>query len=78
MTGGSGSARRAGGVYTRAASADARAGTRRRAQSGPCTLATAKQVWDTRTFPEAGARSSNRTEMVRAHNCVVMGDLVPG
>jgi hypothetical protein len=38
---------------------------------------TSKQVWGTCTFHEASARSPNRAETVRAHNWVVMGDLVP-
>jgi DDE superfamily endonuclease len=37
-----------------------------------------KQVWGTCTFHESSARSPNRAETVRAHNWVVMGDLVPG
>ena len=39
---------------------------------------TNKQVWETCTFHEASARSPNRTETVRAHNWVAMGDVVPG
>jgi hypothetical protein len=39
---------------------------------------TSKQVWGTCTFHEASARSPNRAETVRAHNWVVMGDLLPG
>ena len=39
---------------------------------------TSKQVWGTCTFHEASARSPNRAETVRAHNWVVMGNLVPG
>ena len=39
---------------------------------------TSKKVWGTCTFHEASARSPNRAETVRAHNWVVMGDLVPG
>jgi hypothetical protein len=39
---------------------------------------TSKQVWGTCTFHESSARSPNRAETVRAHNWVVMGDLVPG
>jgi DDE superfamily endonuclease len=39
---------------------------------------TSKQVWGTCTFHESSARSPNRAETVRAHNWVVMGDLLPG
>ncbi|MDQ3960343.1 MAG: transposase [Pseudomonadota bacterium] len=39
---------------------------------------TSKKVWGTCTFHESSARSPNRAETVRAHNWVVMGDLVPG
>jgi DDE superfamily endonuclease len=39
---------------------------------------TSKTVWGTCTFHESSARSPNRAETVRAHNWVVMGDLVPG
>lgn len=39
---------------------------------------TSKRVWGTCTFHESSARSPNRAETVRAHNWVVMGDLVPG
>jgi DDE superfamily endonuclease len=39
---------------------------------------TSKQVWGTCTFHEFSARSPNRAETVRAHNWVVMGDLLPG
>ena len=39
---------------------------------------TSKQVWGTCTFHESSARSPNRAEAVRAHNWVVMGDLLPG
>jgi hypothetical protein len=39
---------------------------------------TSAKVWGTCTFHEASARSPNRAETVRAHNWVVMGDLVPG
>lgn len=35
-------------------------------------------VWGTCTFHESGARSPNRTTTVRAHNWVVLGDLIPG
>jgi hypothetical protein len=35
-------------------------------------------VWGTCTFHESTARSPNRAETVRAHNWVVMGDLLPG
>ena len=34
--------------------------------------------WGTCTFHEPSARSPNRAETVRAHNWVVLGDLVPG
>lgn len=39
---------------------------------------TSAVVWGTCTFHESGARSPNRATTVRAHNWVVMGDLVPG
>jgi hypothetical protein len=39
---------------------------------------TSVKVWGTCTFHEASARSPNRAETVRAHNWVVMGDVVPG
>lgn len=39
---------------------------------------TSKTVWGACTFHESSARSPNRAETVRAHNWVVMGDLVPG
>jgi len=39
---------------------------------------TSAKVWGTCTFQEASARSPNRAETVRAHNWVVLGDLVPG
>jgi DDE superfamily endonuclease len=39
---------------------------------------TSSRVWGTCTFHESSARSPNRAETVRAHNWVVMGDLVPG
>jgi DDE superfamily endonuclease len=39
---------------------------------------TSAKVWGTCTFHEASARSPNRAETVRAHNWVVIGDLVPG
>jgi hypothetical protein len=39
---------------------------------------TSAKVWGTCTFHEASARSPNRAETVRAHNWVVMGDLVAG
>lgn len=39
---------------------------------------TSKRVWGTCTFHESSARSPHRAETVRAHNWVVMGDLVPG
>jgi DDE superfamily endonuclease len=39
---------------------------------------TRKRVWGTCTFHESSARSPNRAETVRAHNWVVMGDLLPG
>jgi DDE superfamily endonuclease len=35
-------------------------------------------VWGTCTFHEPAGRSPNRASTVRAHNWVVMGDLVPG
>jgi hypothetical protein len=35
-------------------------------------------VWGTCTFHESTARSPNRAETVRAHNWVVLGELVPG
>ena len=39
---------------------------------------TSAKVWGTCTFHESSARSPNRAETVRAHNWVVMGDLVAG
>jgi hypothetical protein len=39
---------------------------------------TSADVWGTCTFHEPASRSPNRAETVRAHNWVVMGDLVPG
>ena len=39
---------------------------------------TSADVWGTCTFHEPSARSPNRAETVRAHNWVVLGDLVPG
>lgn len=36
------------------------------------------KVWGTCTFHESGARCPNRATTVRAHNWVVMGDLMPG
>jgi DDE superfamily endonuclease len=39
---------------------------------------TSAEVWGTCTFHEPSARSPNRAETVRAHNWVVLGDLVPG
>jgi hypothetical protein len=39
---------------------------------------TGEKVWGTCTFHELAARSPNRAETVRAHNWVVMGDLLPG
>ena len=39
---------------------------------------TSAEVWGTCTFHESGARSPNRATTVRAHNWVVMGDLIPG
>ena len=39
---------------------------------------TSKKVWGTCTFHASSARSPNRAETVRAHNWVVMGDLLPG
>jgi hypothetical protein len=39
---------------------------------------TSAEVWGTCTFHESTARSPNRAETVRAHNWVVMGDLMPG
>jgi len=39
---------------------------------------TSADVWGTCTFHEPAARSPNRAETVRAHNWVVMGDLLPG
>lgn len=39
---------------------------------------TSPDVWGTCTFHESSARSPNRAETVRAHNWVVMGQLVPG
>ncbi len=37
-----------------------------------------ENVWGTCTFHEPASRSPNRAETVRAHNWVVMGDLIPG
>ncbi len=39
---------------------------------------TSKKVWGTCTFRESSAHSPNRAETVRAHNWVVMGELLPG
>lgn len=39
---------------------------------------TSDKVWGTCTFHEPASRSPNRAETVRAHNWVVMGDLIPG
>jgi hypothetical protein len=39
---------------------------------------TSEDVWGTCTFHESSARSPNRAETVRAHNWVVMGDMMPG
>jgi muconolactone delta-isomerase len=39
---------------------------------------TGKKVWGVCTFHEPAGRSPNRASTVRAHNWVVMGDLVPG
>jgi hypothetical protein len=39
---------------------------------------TSAEVWGTCTFHESGARSPNRATTVRAHNWVVLGDLVSG
>lgn len=39
---------------------------------------TSADVWGTCTFHESGARCPNRATTVRAHNWVVMGDLIPG
>ena len=39
---------------------------------------TSGAVWGTCTFHESAARSPNRAETVRAHNWVVMGDILPG
>jgi hypothetical protein len=39
---------------------------------------TSGAVWGTCTFHEPAGRSPNRASTVRAHNWVVMGDLVPG
>jgi hypothetical protein len=39
---------------------------------------TSKRVWGTCTFHESRAWSPNRAETIRAHNWVVMGDLLPG
>jgi len=41
-------------------------------------LRTSEDVWGTCTFHESSARSPNRAETVRAHNWVVMGDMIPG
>ncbi len=42
------------------------------------THRTSEAVWGTCTFHESAARSPNRAETVRAHNWVVMGDILPG
>lgn len=39
---------------------------------------TSADVWGTCTFHEPAGRSPNRASTVRAHNWVVLGDLVPG
>ena len=39
---------------------------------------TSRKVWGTCTVHEASARSPHRAETVRAHNWVVLGDLLPG
>lgn len=39
---------------------------------------TSEKVWGTCTFHEPAGRSPNRAETVRAHNWVVLGDLVAG
>lgn len=39
---------------------------------------TSAEVWGTCTFHESTARCPNRAETVRAHNWVVLGELVPG
>jgi hypothetical protein len=39
---------------------------------------TSADVWGTCTFHESGARCPNRATTVRAHNWVVLGDLIPG
>jgi hypothetical protein len=39
---------------------------------------TSAEVWGTCTFHESAARSPNRATTVRAHNWVLLGDLVPG
>jgi len=39
---------------------------------------TSAKVWGTCTFHAASARRPTRAETVRAHNWVVMGDLIPG
>jgi hypothetical protein len=39
---------------------------------------TSPDVWGTCTFHESTARCTNRATTVRAHNWVVLGDLVPG
>lgn len=39
---------------------------------------TSAQVWGTCTFHESTARCPNRAETVRAHNWVVIGELIPG
>lgn len=39
---------------------------------------TSRHVWGTCTFHEASARSPNRATTVRAHNWVILGDLMPG
>ena len=39
---------------------------------------TSSDVWGTCTFHESAARCPNRAETVRAHNWVVMGELISG
>jgi hypothetical protein len=39
---------------------------------------TSKRVWGTYTSHKASAHGPNRTETVRAHSWVIMGDLLPG
>lgn len=39
---------------------------------------TSADVWGTCTYHESGARCPNRATTVRAHNWVVLGDLIPG